>query len=63
MHVQEMLSELRLKSLDELVQKTVPANIMREPLNFDKNAGTFFASRDSLIDVRGVRLAADAEVE
>ncbi|ELR19697.1 glycine cleavage system Pprotein [Acanthamoeba castellanii str. Neff] len=32
--VQEMLSELQLKSIDELVHKTVPANILREPLNF-----------------------------
>jgi len=37
--VQEMLSELRLKSLDELVQKTVPANIMREPLSFNESDG------------------------
>jgi len=34
--VQEMLSELQLKSIDELVHKTVPANILREPLNFNE---------------------------
>jgi hypothetical protein len=41
--VQEMLSELQLKSIDELVHKTVPANILREPLNF-KETGTLYST-------------------
>jgi hypothetical protein len=39
--VQEMLSELQLKSIDELVHKTVPANILREPLNFNETGTAF----------------------
>lgn len=35
-----MLAELKLGSLDELVQKTIPANILREPLCFENESGT-----------------------